>query len=187
MRFIITALLLAATIAQAAASDYVPRRPRVVRDLDLELVCTGVWHGIASIPGRSNRDCACCPETEFVLVADDEIRMTNRCLKPDGDTKLFEAEVDIVDPRTRARWKMAPFKILGLKPVKADMWIIGRGEGHAWLVIGDPDRERGWILAREPVLAPETRAEIDALLARQGYDTGLFVDDVPTADARTSP
>ncbi len=177
MRLIISALLLSVTVAQAAAPDHVPRRPRVVRDLDIEQVCTGVWYGIASIPGRSSRDCACCPETRFVLVSDDEIRMANRCLQADGEPKTFEADVEIVDARTRARWKMAPFKILGLKPVKADMWIIGLGEGHAWMVIGDPDRERGWILARETALAPETRAEIDALLVRQGYEPERFVDD----------
>lgn len=175
MRFLIMLVLLAATASAAAPPDHVPRRPRVVRDLDLDRVCRGVWYGIASIPGRHSQDCACCPETEFVLREGGGITMTNRCLQADGETKVFEAEAEVVDTRTRARWKMAPFKILGFKPVKADMWFIGLGEDYAWVVIGDPDRERGWIMAREPVLAPATRAEIDALLVRQGYEPALFV------------
>lgn len=41
-------------------------------------------------------------------------------------------------------------------------------------MVGGPDRKYELILAREPRLTPAQRAEIDALLERQGYDPAAF-------------
>jgi len=173
-------LLVGAALAERPA--HVPRRPRVAEDVDLQRVCGGVWHEIARLPNRFQKDCDCGVTASYALRADGGIDVLNRCVEADGRLKEFEAEAEVVDARTRARWKLAPFKILGLKPVKADLWIIGLDEAYGWLVFGDPDRDKGWILSREPEIAPEVRAEIDALLVRQGYDPGDFMPTRPCAE-----
>jgi len=175
-------ILLVAGAALAERPAHVPRRPRVERDVDLKRVCGGVWHEIARLPNRFQKDCVCGVTASYRLREDGGIDVINRCVEADGRVKVFEAEAEVVDTRTRARWKLVPFKILGLKPVKADLWIIGLDEAYAWLVFGDPDRDKAWILSREPGIAPEVRAEIDALLVRQGYDPEDFVQTWPCAE-----
>jgi apolipoprotein D and lipocalin family protein len=175
MRRGLALLMLIAAFARAAAPEHVPRRPRVVRDVDLARVCAGTWHEIARIPTRFQQGCACCVTARYVLREDGVIEVVNRCVKTDGSIDVFEAEAEVVDTRTRARWKLAPFKILGFKPVKADMWIIGLAEDFGWLVFGTPDRDKGWVLARDPDPPSAVRAEIEELLVRQGYAPEDFV------------
>lgn len=174
-------MLLIVGTALAAPPAHVPRRPRVVDDVDLQRICGEVWHEIARIPNKFQKDCDCGVTASYAMREDGGIDVTNRCVEADGRMKEFEAEAEVVDTRTRARWKLVPFKILGLKPVKADLWIIGLDEAYAWLVFGNPDRDKAWILAREPALVPEVRAEIDALLVRQGYDPDDFISTRPCA------
>ncbi len=173
---ILIVIVLLSTVAAIAAPDHIPRRPRIVKDLDIDRICDGVWHNIARMPVKFQKDCACCATVEYRLGDDDKIAVITRCTKADGSDKVFEAEAEIIDKRTHARWQMAPFKVFGLKPVKLNLWFIGLGEDHAWFVVGTPDRDKGWIMSREPELTPEVRAEIDALLVRQGFAPDDFVD-----------
>ncbi|MBK6898350.1 MAG: lipocalin family protein [bacterium] len=168
--------LLAALLPAAAAAERpsrAPHRPRVVERVDLPRYC-GTWHEIAHIPNRFQKDCGCCATATYALRADGKLSVTNRCRKADGTLDEFTAEAEVVDTRTNARLKLTPFKILGLAPVKADYWILGLEPDYRWAVVGGPDRKYGWILAREPRLTPAQRAEIDALLERQGYDPAAF-------------
>lgn len=159
----------------AETTSHVPRRPRVVRNVDVERYM-GRWFEIARIPMKFQKDCACCATATYSLREDGRIAVLNECLQADGTRKEFEAEARVDDERTNARLKLTPFKVLGIGFVKADYWIIGLDDDYAWAVVGHPDRKYGWILSRTPTLEPAVRDVIDALLVRQGYDPGDFVD-----------
>jgi apolipoprotein D and lipocalin family protein len=172
-----TMLLLCSVLAGAASADtiHIPRHPRVVQDVDVARYM-GRWYEIARIPMKFQKDCDCCATATYTLRDDGRIAVLNECLQADGTRKTFAAEAEVADARTHARLKLTPFKVLGIGFVKADYWIIGLDADYAWAVVGHPDRKYGWILSRTPALDPAVRAEIDALLVRQGYDPAVFVD-----------
>ena len=173
--FLVLVLLAQTGLAAAGDKPHVPRRPRVVRNVDVERYM-GRWYEIARIPMKFQKDCACCATATYTLREDGKIDVLNECLKKDGTRREFEAEAKVADERTNARLKLTPFKVLGIGFVKADYWIIGLDEDYAWAVVGHPDRKYGWILSRTPALEPGVRETIDALLVRQGYDPAAFID-----------
>lgn len=63
-------------------------------------------------------------------------------------------------------------------PIKAEYRIIWVDGGYDVTVIGRTKRDYVWIMAREPTLDADVRAEIDAFLEGEGYDLSL-VREVP--------
>ena len=59
--------------------------------------------------------------------------------------------------------------------VAADYWVIALDPQYRWAVVGHPTRRYGWVLSREPRLAPVVLAEIIGRIKSQGYDACQFV------------
>ena len=55
-----------------------------------------------------------------------------------------------------------------------DYWVIALGDDYDFAVIGEPDREFGWILSRTPSLPRETLERIRERLVASGYDPCVF-------------
>ena len=172
----VLAALLAATIhavPAAEAGSEQRRRPRVAEHVDLDRYM-GRWHEIARIPTRFQKSCECCATATYSRRDDGTVDILNECVEADGSVKTAKAEAR-VSKGSNARWRATFFKFLGLGVAKGDYWILGLDEDYAWAVVGDPDREFGWILAREPALTAAQRDAVDALLVDRGYDPAAFV------------
>lgn len=165
-------LIIALPLLVACASgDDIPQ-PATVENVDLSRFM-GKWYEIAKLPNSFQDQCAGNTTAEYHLREDGRIEVTNRCVVSAG-------ELDIASGIARrsgddnARLEVSFFDILGWRPVWGDYWIIGLDRGYAWAVIGHPEREYGWILARSPRLTDTTRERIDRLLREQGYDPADF-------------
>lgn len=64
----------------------------------------------------------------------------------------------------------AKWQVQFIWPFKADYWIIDVCENYGYAVVGQPSRERLWILSRSPVMDETTYAEICRRLRLSGYD-----------------
>jgi apolipoprotein D and lipocalin family protein len=59
-------------------------------------------------------------------------------------------------------------------PFEGDYWILELDPAYRWAVVGTPDRQCLWILARTPQLPPHVLDDLRARAAAQGFDTALL-------------
>ena len=109
--------------------------------------------------------------------------MVNRCDTADGETAA-RGVARIVDEQTFTKLKVrfAPAWLSFLPVVWGDYWIIGLAQDYSWAVVGDPDREYLWILARAPRLDERSLAAARAAARDTGFDVDRLV---PTPQAAT--
>lgn len=149
---------------------------RTVAHVDLSRYL-GTWFEIASFPQRFQRGCTATTAT-YTLGDDGKIDVLNLCRKDalDGPEKVAQGRVRVVDPATNARLEVSFFR-----PFWGDYWIIDLADDYTYAVVGHPDRDYLWILARAPTMAEATYQAIVARIAAQGYDTSRLVRTLQVA------
>lgn len=166
-------LLMAATLRPTAIAAADPPAVTVVDHVDLERY-TGLWHQVALIPNRFQKQCVSNTTATYTLREDGRIDVLNRCLEADGDPDEADGLARVVDEQTNARLEVSFVSFLGWRPFWGDYWIIGLDEDYRWAVVGTPDRKYGWVLARQPELEPEDLARVREVLAANGYSWDQF-------------
>ena len=179
MRFAITLMLLAGVAAcHKPPPETVPLM--TVSSVDLERYA-GRWYEIAKIPNRFQRQCISDTTANYSRHADGTIAVVNRCRLRDGQFDEARAVARVADPRTNAKLEVSFFSLLGWRPVWGDYWILALGPGYEYVVVGEPGRRYGWILARTPALPATTRDTINQRLHDLGYRPESFEDSPHTA------
>jgi apolipoprotein D and lipocalin family protein len=164
MRGLLAVLMMAASVQAESV--------RTVDHVDLDRYL-GEWFEIARFPNRFQRMCAGDVRATYTRHPDGRINVVNRCRATDGHTTEAQGIARVVDARTSAKLKVrfAPAVLSFLSFVWGDYWILGLGDDYSWAVVGSPDRNYLWILARTPALEP---AQLDAARAAarsNGFDT----------------
>jgi apolipoprotein D and lipocalin family protein len=59
--------------------------------------------------------------------------------------------------------------------VWGDYWIIGLAEDYSWAVVGSPDREYLWILARAPAVSVAAYEAAVSIARANGFDVQRLV------------
>lgn len=159
--------LLAMWMAGAGQND---RPVRTVDHVDLNRY-VGDWFEIARFPNRFQRACVGDVRASYAWRDDGRIDVINRCATADG---VDEARglAKVADRSTSAKLKVrfAP-AVLSLLPfVWGDYWILGLSSDYSWAVVGSPDREYLWILARTPSLEPAAYESAVAVARDNGFD-----------------
>ena len=164
-------LMLGATAACADDED----RPavRTVEAVDLERYA-GLWHQVALIPNRFQKQCVRGTTAEYLLRKDGRITVLNRCTRENGERDEAEGLAKIENDATSAELKVSFVSFFGWRPFWGDYWVLGLGPDYDWAAVGTPDRKYGWILARTPTIADETLEEIFGVFERNGYDRQAF-------------
>jgi apolipoprotein D and lipocalin family protein len=177
----LTALLVAIASppdATPAANDEVRGPVRTVASVDLDRYL-GLWHEVARIPNRFQKQCARGSTAEYGLRGDGRLDVVNRCVKRDGKLDEARGVAKIVDAESRAKLAVSFVSFLGWRPFWGDYWIIGLDADYRWAIVGTPDRKYGWILARSPTLDEASLQQIDAILERNGYAREAFEPSLP--------
>jgi len=71
--------------------------------------------------------------------------------------------------------RFAPAWLSFLPFVWADYWVIALDPDYRWAVVGGPDRDYLWFLAREPVVDADTLETMKSHARRMGYALGPLV------------
>lgn len=131
----------------------------------------GTWYEIANFPQRFQRGCTATTAT-YTLRTDGEIDVLNRCRKGslDGKEKSARGRARVVDRVTNAKLEVSFFR-----PFWGDYWIIDLADDYSYAVVGHPDRDYLWILARNPTMAEATYQSLVTRLQAQGYETSRLV------------
>jgi len=161
-RLIVIGLL---ALAGCAHTDNSQPPLQTVPQVDLQRYL-GTWYEIASFPQWFQKGCTATTDT-YALRSDGEIDVVNRCRKDRLDGKADEAHgrAQIVDAVSKAKLKVTFFW-----PFWGDYWIIDLGQQYEYAVVGNPNRQYLWILARQPHLDAAVYAGIITRLKAQGYD-----------------
>src|SRR5512142_3343677 len=171
----VTIVVLAGLSMVTPVDGQPPGAVRTVDRVDLDRYL-GDWYEIARYPNRFQRTCAGDVKATYAKRADGRIDVVNRCRTSDG---VIEARgvARVVDLGTSAKLKVrfAPAWLSWLPMVWGDYWIIGLAPDYSWAVVGDPDRNYLWILARKPQLNDESVAAARTAARDNGFDIGRLV------------
>jgi apolipoprotein D and lipocalin family protein len=143
--------------------------------VDLERFA-GTWNEIARLPDRHEKGCHSGITVTYAMT-DDGLRVLNRCNRKDGSIRRSFGRAEIVPGTGNARLKVsyAP-KILDLLPfVWSDLHIIHVADDYSSAVLGTPNRNHLWLIAREKRTSDEVRAAFLTKAQAQGFDTSKLI------------
>ena len=159
--------------AMAAADDVPPVRtaPRV----DLQRYA-GDWYEVARLPNRFQRRCVGDVRARYTMRTDGRLDVLNQCRTADGaiDARGVARVVDAVSS-AKLKVRFAPASLSFLPFVWGDYWILGVADDYSWAVVGSPDRNYLWILARAPELSVPVFATAIDVARANGFDTSRLI------------
>lgn len=130
----------------------------------------GVWHEIARIDHSFQKGCIKSSAT-YTLLPDGEVEVINRCVnEKDGRIREAKGRAWSVDPDGNARLKVSFFW-----PFRGDYWITELGKDYEYAVVGSPNRQYLWILARQPEMDDSVYTGIIERLSGQGFAVDQLV------------
>ncbi|MGE0483946.1 MAG: lipocalin family protein [Gammaproteobacteria bacterium] len=162
------ALLLAALAAgRAGAADDLA----TVAELDLARYM-GAWHQVAHLPNRFQDFCAGDTRADYSLRADGRVDVVNQCRDAAGELHRAVGMARInarYDDPARLEVRFAPAWLAFLPFVWGDYWILALTPDYGAVLVGAPDRDYLWILARAPSLDAATYAGFVERAAGAGF------------------
>jgi apolipoprotein D and lipocalin family protein len=112
------------------------------------------------------------------------VKVTNQCrsaegkevqavgqARPAGAAQIASGQ--LTPPQLQVRF--APAWLSWLPFVWGNYWVIQLEPNYRYAVIGEPNREFLWVLARETQLSSADWSAIEARLKEQGYDPARLV------------
>lgn len=128
----------------------------------------GTWHQIALIPNRFQRDCVSETQATYSLDGQD-LRVHNQCTDVAG--KMIEATgvAKIVEGSNNAKLRVSFFR-----PFYGNYWVLALDPEYKWVLVGEPKRQYGWILARDKQLDAAVLSQILDRAVALGYERSAF-------------
>jgi apolipoprotein D and lipocalin family protein len=159
----LVALLVACTTSDDANLAPMP----VVEKLDVSRYL-GTWHQVAWIPNSFQGDCVSDTKATYSLDGTD-LRVQNQCKNASGKTTEAIGIAKIVEGSNNAKLRVSFFR-----PFYGNYWVLALDPDYKWVLVGEPKRTFGWVLAREPKLDEATLNKVLDRAVVLGYDRNLF-------------
>lgn len=131
----------------------------------------GDWFEICRLPLRWEDETATDITASYSLQTDGKIRVDNRCFDKNGVPTQAIGEAASVD-NTNAKLTVTflPESLRWIPFTKGDYWVLKLANDYSVSLVGTPNREHLWLLAKGPKLHQGVqRAYLDEAVA-QGYD-----------------
>ena len=147
---------------------------------------SGMWHEIARLPMWAQRNCV-RSTAEYRLRESGEIGVRNACVTTTGETISIEGVATVVDQDHPAKLNVA-FDQWAAKLVaffsssrQGNYWILRVDPDYQLAVVGTPDRDFLWILARTPMIDEARYQDVVSFSQQLGFSTeDLIRSPVPT-------
>lgn len=128
----------------------------------------GTWHQVALIPNSFQGDCASDTKATYALDGKD-LRVQNQCKNAAGKTTEAIGIAKIVEGSNNAKLRVSFFR-----PFYGNYWVLALDPDYKWVLVGEPKRTFGWVLARNTNLDPATLNQILDRAVVLGYDRTAF-------------
>lgn len=149
--------------------------PTTVDSVDLKKY-VGTWYEIGRLPMYFQRNCASDVTATYVEKTDGSgIKVINQCKAQDGSAITAEGLAKPADASgSKLKVTFLPSWIRWVPVGRADYWVLARDADYKTALVGTPDKEYLWLLARSPNVSQETYAKYRQIAQKQGYDLKEF-------------
>jgi apolipoprotein D and lipocalin family protein len=150
--------------------------PTTVARVDLDRY-VGTWFELARFPNRFQRQCVGEVTATYRARPDGRLDVVNRCRVQGGQVDEAVGVARSVSPGSDAKLKVrfAPAFLSFLPMVWGDYWIVDLADDYSTVVVGSPDRQYLWLLARTPGVAEPVYQRLLDAASREGYDVDRLV------------
>lgn len=155
-----------------------------VAQLDLQRYA-GRWYEIARLPTKYEKSCSRDITAEYTLDAQKGVVVRNRCVREDGTVEEAEGLLRVPDGRKpgEAEVTFAPSFLHWWPGAWADYWVLFVDDDYQAALVGTPDRDRLWILARKPTMETADLEALKSLALRHGFDSTRLIATPHTGGA----
>ena len=149
--------------------------PTTVDSVDLKKYA-GTWYEIGRLPMYFQRNCASDVTANYAQKTDGSgVVVTNKCKAEDGSDITAEGLAKPADDTgSKLKVTFLPSWIRWLPVGRADYWVLARDSDYKTALVGTPDKDYLWLLARSPNVSQETYAKYRQIAQQQGYDLKEF-------------
>jgi apolipoprotein D and lipocalin family protein len=159
-----------------------------VTDLNLPRFA-GRWYEIARLPQRQEQGCRRDVTADYTPDGTGSMTVSNRCVRDDGSVQEAQGKLRVPDTQFPGQLEVAfaPAALRWWPGSWADYWVMFVDEDYSVALVGTPERDGLWILARTPSLQTEDLEALRSLALRHGFDTDrlLLTQHTPATDATT--
>ena len=136
----------------------------------------GLWYEIGRLPMRFEEEASSDVTAEYSLEEDGSVQVDNRCLDGEGrpTRAVGKAEPDPEHPG-RLRVTFLPAGLRWIPFTHADYWVLRIDPEYRFALVGSPDREYLWLLARTPEIPSEVEADYLDSAVFQGFDVSGWI------------
>ncbi len=177
------ALLMALFSVVTAAAGGAAAALETVEDVDLDRYM-GRWHQIALLPNRFQAMCEAETTATYSPLPDGRVRVVNACRDEGGTLQRAEGVARLnaeYDDPARLEVRFAPAWLGFLPFVWGDYWILALEPDYSAVLVGAPDRDYLWVLARTPRIPRETYERLLDVARGQGFDVSALRLERPDA------
>ena len=128
----------------------------------------GRWYEIAMLPNKFQAQCVADTQARYRSL-DGDIEVINRCRQADGTLSEVTGVAKVVADSGNAKLRVSFFR-----PFYGDYWVLALPDDNRWVLVGEPSRKFGWVLARTPQIAAADLATVLARAQALGYDSQAF-------------
>lgn len=173
----IAALLCALVSACAGPAAFDPSKaPPTVARVELARY-QGTWYEIARLPMWFQRECLRSQAT-YGLLATGEVSVLNECETAGGGKESIRGRARPVDTKTNARLEVRFenwFAAFIPSQPQGNYWILYLDDAYRTVIVGTPDRDNLWVMARTPAIDEARYAELVSIARGLGFDTEKLI------------
>ncbi|MBP8697237.1 MAG: lipocalin family protein [Syntrophobacterales bacterium] len=174
---LVAAVLCAALCACAGPGAFDPSKaPPTVARVELARY-QGTWYEIARLPMWFQRNCLRSQAT-YGLLETGEVSVLNECDTAGGGRRSVTGRARSVDAGANARLEVRfdnGFSVFIPPQPRGNYWVLYLDEDYRTVIVGTPDRENLWIMARTPAIDEARYAELVEIARKLGFDTTKLV------------
>ena len=137
----------------------------------------GTWYEIARMPLWFQRNCLRSQAT-YGLLETGEVSVLNECDTEGGGKESIRGSARVVDAKTNARLEVRFdnwFSVFIPSQPQGNYWILYLDEGYRTVIVGTPDRETLWIMARTSAIDEARYTELVGIARGMGFDTDKLI------------
>ena len=171
---VMLALFLCASHASAQPID-------AVEELELARYL-GVWYEIARKPVDTQKRCDQAPKTIYTLNENGQVAIELHCINKEGHELQQTGEGFIANPPFNSKLKVSylPEAVRWIPVWRADYWILKIDPAYQTVLVGEPKRQKLWLLSREPKLEHKVAQQYLNYAKSLGYN----LDDLIYSQAK---
>jgi apolipoprotein D and lipocalin family protein len=147
-----------------------------VEDFDLDRYL-GLWFEIGRLPLKWEDDEARDVTASYSLNEDGSVRVDNRCINAAGEPTQAVGRAEPVEGESgQLTVTFLPAGLRWIPFTKGDYWVLKLADDYTLALVGSPDLQYLWLLARSSNVGDQERREYLDFGVSQGFDLAKWID-----------